>query len=69
MFVCLCNGITESQIRAAAANGVDSLDELRDRLGVASQCGQCSEMALSVLAERPAMDAAEDLYYAAARAP
>ena len=45
MFVCLCNGITESQIRAAASTGISTLEELTDRLGVASQCGQCGAMA------------------------
>lgn len=49
MYVCICNGITEKQIRAAAASGAGSLQELRDQLGVASQCGSCSDMAMSIL--------------------
>jgi bacterioferritin-associated ferredoxin len=49
MYVCICNGITDKQIRAAAARGVGSLQELRDELGVASQCGGCSDHALSIL--------------------
>lgn len=67
MFVCLCNGITDSQIRHAASDGITSLDALQDELGVASQCGQCSDTATAVLAEILATrDAsAPPLFYAA----
>lgn len=51
MFICLCNGITDSQIRRAASDGMTSLDAIQDKLGVASQCGQCSEAAVAVLAD------------------
>lgn len=51
MYVCVCNGITDRQIRAAAARGVTSLQELQNELGVASQCGNCAEHALSMLVE------------------
>lgn len=49
MYVCICNGITDKQIRAAVSRGVNSLQELRDELGVASQCGGCSEFAVSLI--------------------
>ncbi|MFK7828176.1 MAG: (2Fe-2S)-binding protein [Congregibacter sp.] len=49
MYVCICNGITDKQIRAAASSGAASLQELRDQLGVASQCGSCSDAAMSIL--------------------
>ncbi|HBO11149.1 MAG TPA: (2Fe-2S)-binding protein [Halieaceae bacterium] len=67
MFVCLCNGITESQIRAAASTGISTLEELTDRLGVASQCGQCGAMAQAVLEESGALAVPEDRFYAAVR--
>jgi bacterioferritin-associated ferredoxin len=51
MYVCLCNGITENQIRDAVREGVASLLELRLRLGVASSCGKCGECAQQVLCE------------------
>lgn len=50
MYVCICNGITDKQIRAAVAEGVTSLRQLEDKLGVASQCGSCAEHALSLIA-------------------
>jgi bacterioferritin-associated ferredoxin len=51
MFVCLCNGITESQIRDAVGGGVRSLSELHLCLGVASSCGRCADCAQQVLRE------------------
>lgn len=67
MYVCICNGITDKQIRAAASRGVSSLQELRDELGVASQCGGCSDYALSLLTDGQARQMVdESLYYAPA---
>lgn len=41
MYVCLCRGITDSQIREAVAEGATSVREVNMRLGTASQCGKC----------------------------
>ena len=41
MYVCLCKGITDTQIRAAIQDGANSFKEVRKALGVASQCGKC----------------------------
>jgi bacterioferritin-associated ferredoxin len=49
MYVCLCNNVNDSAIREAALQGAQDLDDLRDRLGVASQCGQCACIANDVL--------------------
>jgi bacterioferritin-associated ferredoxin len=51
MYVCLCNGITENQIRDAVFGGADSLPELRRGLGVASSCGRCADCAQQVIQE------------------
>ena len=51
MYVCLCNGITEGQIRDAVSEGARSLRELRQRLGVASCCGKCADCAQQVVRE------------------
>ncbi len=67
MYVCLCKGITDTQIRTAVADGASSLREVRSALGVASQCGKCGLLARQIvrdaLAELPAVD--EELFYAA----
>jgi bacterioferritin-associated ferredoxin len=51
MYVCVCAAVTDRQVRAAAAAGVDSLDQLTMRLGVGAGCGCCREMAQQMLAE------------------
>ena len=51
MYVCLCRGVTERQIREAVAEGASSMRALRVRLGVCSDCGRCGSCARSVLAE------------------
>jgi bacterioferritin-associated ferredoxin len=51
MYVCICNAVTDREIRRAAAQGARSLDDLRDTLGVASCCGCCHQQAEELLAE------------------
>ena len=40
MYVCLCKGITDSQVQTAIENGAD-YKTLREDLGIAMECGQC----------------------------
>lgn len=49
MYVCVCNAITESDIRTAAAEGVRNLKQLTRASGLGSACGCCKEMAVEVL--------------------
>ena len=49
MYVCLCKGITDTQIRAAVHDGASSMQELRNTLGVASQCGKCGILARDIV--------------------
>jgi bacterioferritin-associated ferredoxin len=51
MYVCICQSVTDRQIRRAAASGVDNLYELRESLGVAAGCGSCADMAEEILRE------------------
>ena len=51
MYVCLCNGVTENDIREAAAAGCGSMTELTMRTGAGANCGCCVEMATQVLEE------------------
>ena len=48
MYVCLCNAVTDHEIRHAVRGGVLTFDELRLELGVACCCGQCHEHAEEV---------------------
>jgi len=51
MYICICNAITDKQIREAAKSGVRSLWDLQKELGVASNCGKCGEAAASIIRE------------------
>ncbi|WP_086933531.1 bacterioferritin-associated ferredoxin [Agarilytica rhodophyticola] len=42
MYVCLCKGVTDSQIREAVNNGAESMRAVREQLDVSSQCGKCA---------------------------
>lgn len=51
MYVCLCNGVTDRQIRQSIHEGASSLNDLQDTLGVATQCGQCACLTQELLDE------------------
>ena len=51
MYVCICNGITDHQIREAADNGCSTVTELTMRTGCGSNCGSCLDMAGELLAK------------------
>jgi bacterioferritin-associated ferredoxin len=48
MYVCLCEGVTDTQIRDAVYEGCCSYREVRGTLGIASQCGKCACLAKQV---------------------
>ena len=49
MYVCICNGVTERDIRQAAEAGCRSLPELTMRTGCGATCGSCLEAAAALL--------------------
>ncbi|MCX2979364.1 bacterioferritin-associated ferredoxin [Halieaceae bacterium IMCC14734] len=51
MYVCICKGITDTQIRAAVEDGAHSLRDVRNTLGVASQCGKCGILTRQIVRE------------------
>ncbi len=51
MYICICNAITERQIRACAEQGACSLRDLEQCLGVGAGCGRCAQSAKAVLNE------------------
>ena len=52
MYVCVCNAVTEKEIRTAVAEGASDIDELKQTLGVATCCGQCEGQACAMLSAR-----------------
>ena len=51
MIVCVCNNISDREIRQAVDLGLTTMAELRRDLGVATCCGKCHTCAREVLAE------------------
>ena len=51
MIVCVCNNISDREIRQAVDLGLSSMAELRRDLGVATCCGKCASCAKQVLAD------------------
>ena len=51
MIVCVCNNISDREIRQAVDLGISSVAELHKELGVGTMCGKCVSYAREVLNE------------------
>jgi bacterioferritin-associated ferredoxin len=49
MYVCICNAVTDREIKAAIDAGATRLRDLRRNLGVAGCCGKCAPQARQLL--------------------
>lgn len=49
MIVCVCNNISDREIRQAADMGLTTMGDLRRDLGVGTCCGKCVSCARQVL--------------------
>ena len=49
MYICMCNAVTDGDIRRAAAEGVHQFAELQARTGCSDCCGCCEQEARSTL--------------------
>ncbi len=52
MYICLCKGITDTQIKESVTNGATSIRQVRRELGVASQCCKCLPEARAIIDEQ-----------------
>lgn len=51
MYICVCNAITESQVRHCAREGACTVSDLECQLGLGAGCGRCKPAAMQVLDE------------------
>lgn len=51
MYVCICRQVTDNQIRDLCKQGASNLTAVREKLGVASECGKCSKLARTIVRE------------------
>ncbi|OOG53554.1 (2Fe-2S)-binding protein [Rhodanobacter sp. C03] len=49
MYICLCNAVTDHDIRREAADGVHTFAELQARTGCSDCCGSCEQEARATL--------------------
>ncbi|OUY06559.1 bacterioferritin-associated ferredoxin [Acinetobacter populi] len=58
MYVCLCRGITDQDIKDAMQNGAQSYREVREMLDLGTCCGRCAPEAKSIISEELSLIAA-----------
>ena len=58
MYVCLCRGIADQDIKDAIANGAETYREIRDQLDLGTCCGRCVPEARAIISEEVAQIAA-----------
>jgi len=51
MYVCVCNAVTERQVKQAINEGAVTAAQLKQELNVASQCGSCADCLNEYLAQ------------------
>ena len=56
MYVCVCHAVTDSQVRQAVHQGATMMRDLRQQLGVASECGRCACCARDILRTKDQMN-------------
>ena len=65
MYICLCKGITDTQIREAVERGATQFRQIRKEFDLASQCGKCGISAREIFDESMARTIDdEQLFYA-----
>ena len=52
-YICLCNGITDEDVRRAICCGARRPREVYEADGHRAQCGKCTPEILAMLRERP----------------
>jgi bacterioferritin-associated ferredoxin len=51
MYVCVCNAVTDKDIRGCVDRGASSLFDVQNELPVGSCCGRCQDTAQAVVNE------------------
>lgn len=51
MYVCICNAVTDKEIRQAVCEGSKCLKSLQKKLPVGTQCGSCCCLAKEIIAQ------------------
>ena len=57
MYICLCNALTDSQIRDARNRGAENVATVFRSTGSKPECGKCVNCVRDILRERPQLSA------------
>ncbi|MEE9140765.1 MAG: (2Fe-2S)-binding protein [Alphaproteobacteria bacterium] len=60
MYVCLCHGITDANVREAARRGAASARDVFERHGVKPECGTCAYHVSGLIEEQASSAARRD---------
>ncbi|WP_424812051.1 (2Fe-2S)-binding protein [Roseococcus sp. YIM B11640] len=53
MVICLCNGMSDGDVRAAVSNGATRPKEVYEGCNCQAQCGTCTAAILGILRDLP----------------
>ncbi len=56
MYVCLCFGLTDRDIRAVIDTGADTVDKIAAACAAGTDCGTCRQVIVRLLADRDRED-------------
>lgn len=65
MYICVCKGITQTELEEAAQEGLSYAD-VRKQTGVATDCGSCARCVKSIIKEQQNSSSVFDLSLAKA---
>lgn len=65
MYVCLCKGITDKELRTVVQQGATSFRKVAQETGCATQCGSCACMAKEIIDSTLAESGDNKLFHAA----
>jgi bacterioferritin-associated ferredoxin len=54
MYICICNAVTDHEMRSAVELGCDTFRKASDSLGVGTCCGKCKREATRVIKQHVA---------------
>ncbi len=60
MFVCNCNGITETEVKTAVRSGVESWDDVHAFYGCEPCCGKCQCEIVETIVEHQQAEQADE---------
>ncbi len=58
MYICICEQVTDREIKQAIDDGANTLRKLSNELGIIKQCGQCGKCTKKILNEQKQLNIA-----------